>query len=434
MAFVIFGLAGCVGDGGILGRWRIAHDDAIAPPPNNIEAGDTRGRIARLLAPERSNSKVDRDVQPAVMVPPKPMAPDVEREFKVAEDLYAAGRLDEAERAFIKLDRKRERGSIPEKLGFGRSKDDDKTIAGILRKSQPAWGERALFFLAESQYKQGKLIAAHDTIDKLLLTYPGTQYLDQAVAREHEIAKIWLAAAQGASATDKDKSGGSWTDRLVGRVPPVDVSGHALQVLEHVRQHDAKGPLAPEAAMQIADFHYGNASYEEAARYYDELISLHPKSELAPRAYLKTIDSKVKAYIGPKYDASSLAKAKDQIHQVMTLYPEYHAESSEKLSHTLDLIEDQEAEMSFRRGEFYRQTGYAGAAEMCFGEVKARWPKSAWAKLAQHRLEEIGRMPRKVVEPSKIMTQPGSTDPFAAGMSAGSTPSAASPLGNPGGP
>ena len=41
-----------------------------------------------------------------------------------------------------------------------------------------------------------------------------------------------------------------------GRHPTVDVSGNALAVLEHVRHHDPLGPLADDAVMQIADYHF----------------------------------------------------------------------------------------------------------------------------------------------------------------------------------
>lgn len=422
--------AGC-STGGPLARWGAATDSAISPAPKADEAGDTRGRIARLLAPEGAPHKVDMNVQPASLLPPTEIDPTIVKEFEAAEEHLAAGRLDEAERAFTNLDRRRERGSLPERLGLGKKKDDDKTIAGILRKTQPGWGERALYYLAETQYKQGKLVTAHDTIDKLLVNYPGSKYLDQLVAREYEIAMTWLKAIDPKSKPeDREK----WNDRATGRLPAFDVSGHALQALEHVRQHDVAGPYADKSVMHIADFHYERENYEEASEYYDQLIESHPKSELAYDAYRKTIDSKLKAYIGPKYDPTGLAKAKDQVHQVMTLYPERHATNSENLSHTLDLIEDQEAEQAFRRGEFYKQTGYPGAAELCYGELKTRWPQSNWTKLAQGRLEEIARMPRKVVEPSKIMSQPGANDPFASGLNSGTTPGATSPLGSQGGP
>ncbi len=77
-------LAGCGAGAGPLARWRIAHDDAIAPPPNNFEAGDTRGRIARFLAPERAPAHVDQNVQPAALVPPNKPDPEIAREFDAA--------------------------------------------------------------------------------------------------------------------------------------------------------------------------------------------------------------------------------------------------------------------------------------------------------------------------------------------------------------
>jgi outer membrane protein assembly factor BamD (BamD/ComL family) len=431
LAAVLTPFAGCSWSGSPIARWRIAHDKAISPPPSIEETGDERRGLSRLFTPERAPAKVDREVRGAGLIAQSKTDPAVEEEFRAARQLLEDGRLDEAEKAFIRLDRKREHGSIPDLLGLGKKSSDDKSLTNVLRKSQPAWGEKALYYLAETQYKRGKLVDAHDTIDKLLTNYPGTQFLDEAVGREYEIAQIWLDASDPKATGEKR---GQVTDRFVGRLPPVDLSGHALQVLEHVRQHDVSGPRAPEAAMKIADFHYARGDYEEASTYYDQLISAHPRSHLVYDAYLKTIDAKMKSYVGPKYDATGLDKAKDQIHQVMTLYPEHHAENGEKLSHMLDLIDDQVAEMTFRQGEFYKQTGFPGAAELCYGELKTRWPNSPWTKLAGERMEEIARMPRKKVEPSKIMARPGSTDPFAGGMTSGTASGASSPLTSPGGP
>jgi outer membrane protein assembly factor BamD (BamD/ComL family) len=211
----------------------------------------------------------------------------------------------------------------------------------------------------------------------------------------------------------------SFQDWWSGRHPAVDLSGHTLAVLEHVRHHDPLGPLADDAALQIADYHFAAGNYEDASFYYDQLIEGHPKSELLHRAHMQSIDAKLNAYLGPDYDGTGLEEARKLALQTMSLFPEQQASYSDELYHKLALIEDQMAERTYRRGERYLWTGKIAAAEYCFGEVPARWPKSPWAEQAKEQLATIATMPRKETQASRMMTLPGSTDPMTGGPTAG---------------
>ena len=98
----------------------------------------------------------------------------------------------------------------------------------------------------------------------------------------------------------------------------------------------------------------------------------------------------------------------------MATFPDRPA-GNEKLYHTLDLINDQEAERTYVIGDYYRRTGKVASAEFYFGKIRQRWPKSPWAAKAKTQLAVLAKMPRKQSLPSKIMTQPGGLDPFVSG-------------------
>lgn len=440
--------AGCQSGVGPLARWQMARDGVLAPAPSTAEVGDARGPVARLFTPERASRTVDPEVaragtaaDPATRSDPARPDPETKAELDAAMRLYNEGQLAEAEKIFARLDRKKVRAHIPMLAGGQSIKEQSNgtfwtrdsglgNLAGPFKKSQAPWGEGVLFYLAESQYRQGKLTAANDTYAKLASTYSGSQYLEKVAEREYAIATEWLEAVDPDSPPERREKLG---DRVNGRLPFVDVKGHALQVLEHVRHHDPLGPLADDAVMRIADFHFDSGHFEEASTYYDQLITDHPKSPLALRAHVRSIDAKIKAYIGPDYDSDGLEEARKLIGRAMTAFPERDPETSEFLSHSLDLINDQQAEIAFRRGEFYRKTGYAGAAELSYAEVRARWPRSEWAAKAKDQLDHIARAPRKEVLPSKIMTAPGAPDPFTSGASMGSMVSSPGGLGGLGG-
>jgi outer membrane protein assembly factor BamD (BamD/ComL family) len=400
--------AGCQSGVGPLARWRMARDSAVAPGVSADEIGDKRGPMARLFSP-RPGPPADPNKSTLVLgsdgwAPARPIAnPAADKELAEAESLYQQGKTSEAEQAFARIAKKRK---------------------------ESRWGETAQFRLAELQFKRGDYRAANDSYVALMTTYTGSRYRDKAVAREYEIAQTWLAANDPKLSAAKKLS---WTDRFTGKLPLIDPTGHALSTLEHVRQHDPTGPLADVAVLRIADHHYANENYDEASVYYDQLLDGHPKSSYARRAQLASIDSKLKSYVGPEYDATGLDRARELIKNHIESYPERLAGQNDSLYHTLDLIRDQEAERAYRIAEHYFWVGKVTAAEYSYAEIPLRWPRSEWAKKAKIQLAQIATMPRQQSRPSKIMSLPGSTDPLTGNQNGSGYNGAANAMGMPGG-
>jgi outer membrane protein assembly factor BamD (BamD/ComL family) len=380
--------SGCSGTGGYLSAWRKGLDSSLSKAPTKEEAGDDRSLMARWLTPKnpttsqatkpRSTLVLGSDGWKPMEAPPNPVATG---DYEAAQKLFQQGKLEEAETAFKNVAKK--------------------------HKGTP-WGEKAQFYLAESQYQRGKLVAAHDSFELLVHDYPGTDYLDKLVSREYTIGSKWLAQYDP---TAKPAEKLPWTARFDGRRPLIDTNGHATAALEHVRHHDPTGPLADDAVLKIADFYMSVGNYEDAAQQYHQLAVEHPKSPFVQRAQLAQIDALMKAYMGPEYDGGGLEEARKVIHQTMAMFPD-RAVGNEKLYHTLDLINDAQAEKYYNIGDYYRRTGKTESAEYYFGKVRATWPKSPWAVKAKTELASLAKAPRKEWLPSKIMTLPGSVDPF----------------------
>jgi outer membrane protein assembly factor BamD (BamD/ComL family) len=382
--------SGCQSGGGFLSLWRQGTDSSLSKGPTQDELNDKRNLLARWLTP-----KVNPHSNPDAINPPSPLVlgsngykpvetpknPEAEAEFQQGERLFQQGKLEEAERVFAKL-----------------AKD---------RKGSP-WGEKGQYYVAECQFQRGKLVDAHTSYEKLVADYPGTEFLDKLVTREYTIAQSWLALADSKAKPEQPLP---WYARFTGQRPLLDTHGTALQALEHVRHHDPTGPLADDAVLRIADEHMNRGDYESAALYYDQLVTDHPKSPFLQRAQLAAIDARMKGYIGPEYDGSGLQQARELIKQTMATFPDRPA-GNEKLYHTLDLINDQEAERDFVVGDYYQRTGKVTSAEFYFGKIRQRWPKSPWATKAKTRLAQLAKMPRKESLPSKINVTPTAGDPF----------------------
>ena len=421
---VLIASAGCQGGPGtrrgILPRPFQASDDPLEAE------GQDGSLLARWLRGSRTDEEVER--ASAVVLGPEGWNAEGEAaadpraaEFAKAEELFLQGDLGAAERAFGRIARKERR------TGVTLFKQEDPLLGDLDRRTSP-WGMQALYYLGEIRFQKGNYVGAHDAFEELAKDYPGSPKLDEAVAREYEIAQLWLKQAH----PEEGDETLPWHTVFRGGIPVLDPGGSAVAVLEHVRQNDPTGPLADDAVERIARHHETVGDYETAAYYYDQLINEYPKSPLLHDALLSSVDSKMNAYVGPEYDFSGLVEARSTLQRTMHLFPERRASTEDDLYHRLDLIADQEAERVYTEGEYYRSAGYVIAAEHTFGMVPYKWPKSEWAEKARVRLAELAEMPRKESAPLKIMTQPGGNDPFAQGVSsanAGGIPGAGASLG-----
>jgi outer membrane protein assembly factor BamD (BamD/ComL family) len=389
--------SGCQSSSGsFLSLWRQGADSSLSKGPTKEELDDNRNLMARWLSPKKNPHSSPEALNPSPLVlgsngyrpMQTPKNPEADAEFQAAEKLFQQGKLKEAEAGFARLAKK--------------------------RKGSP-WGEKGQYYLAECQYQRGLLVPAHDSFDKLIADYPGTEYLQKLVNREYAIGQAWLALSDSDSDRDpkaKPEEELPWYGRFTGLRPLLDTRGHAIQALEHVRQHDPQGPLADDALLRIADEYMGQRDYESAALYYDQLVTDHAKSPHVQRAQLAAIDARLKGYLGPEYDGTGLEQARELIKQTMSSFPDRPA-GNEKLYHTLDVINDQDAERTFKVGDYYQRTGKVISAEYYFGKIRQRWPKSPWATQAKTRLAQLAKMPRKTSTPSKINITQTAGDPFA---------------------
>ena len=374
---------------GPLAYLRNARDNSLSPGPTAKETGDDRNFFLKLIKPKAPPAG-EFDGNPLVLGSDgwKPMAapkdPVADKELQAAQALYQQGKLDEAEKAYALIAKK--------------------------RKGTP-WGEKAQFYLAESQFQRGQYFRAHDNYELLIKDYRGTEFNQKLVEREYVIAQVWLAQGDKKAPPETQIPWYRWFE---GSRPLLDTHGHAISALEHVRHNHVNGPLADDAVLKIADEHMRAGEYELAGMFYDQLVTDHPKSPHLQRAQLAAIDARMKGYFGPEYDGAGLEKARDMIKQTMASFPDRPA-GNEALYHTLDLINDQEAERAFVVAAYYKKTGKVASAEYYYGKIPQKWPKSPWAAKAKVQLAALAKAPRKLSDPSKIMTQPGANDSFFSG-------------------
>ena len=297
--------------------------------------------------------------------------PEADTEFKAAQTLFQQGKLDEAENAFDALAKKRK----GHRLGRERP---------VLPRRDPVSSG------ASSSPPTTATSCSWPTTRA-----PSTSTRSSSASTPSR--QTWLARSDPKAPADKKLP---WHARFDGSRAPHRHPRPRPAALEHVRHHNPKGELADDAVLRIADEHMAQADYESAALYYDQLITDHPKSPFLQRAQLASIDARMKGYLGPEYDGAGLEKARELIKQTMATFPDRTA-GNEKLYHTLDLINDQEAERTYVIGDYYRRAGKVASAEYYFGKIPQRWPKSPWAVKAKTQLASLAKMPRKPSAPEQ---------------------------------
>jgi outer membrane protein assembly factor BamD (BamD/ComL family) len=394
-------LGGCQSFTSPFSAWRAAYDGSLIKPISQEEmadvtgTGDSQNLFERWVTPRRAGMATNSaDGSPSSTlilgsdgwrpIAKKPQDPKADAELEAAKKLFEQGKFAESEKEFTRIARD--------------------------RKGTP-WGETAQYYLAESLYQRGKYVDAHDNFEKLHATYPATDYRDKLVSREYAIAQLWNLQEDPKAPKDKLLP---WYRRLDGGLPILDVSGYALKALEHVRHNDPGGELADDAAIQIAEYYIRHHDYETAAMYYDQFIDEYKKSPLLQKVQHAAIDARLKGYLGPEYDSSGLEKARELVKKTLENFPEQQA-SYEGLYHTLDVINNADAEKTFITASYYKRIHKVASAEFYFGKIPQRWPGSPWAVKAKVELAQLAKMPRTPSKPSKIMIPPGSTDPFGQG-------------------
>ncbi len=156
------------------------------------------------------------------------------------------------------------------------------------------WGERGQYYLAECQYRQKNYVEALESLERLHLDYPATDYIDQLVRREFEIAQRFINWTKPAVLTGKKAA-----------LPPdapqgpraVSAEKLALRALGDIRQQCPSSPLAAEASMKLAEYYMAKGDYASAAAHYDQFVAENRKSPICPRARLGAVEARSRLFL-----------------------------------------------------------------------------------------------------------------------------------------
>jgi outer membrane protein assembly factor BamD (BamD/ComL family) len=247
--------------------------------------------------------------------------------------------------------------------------------------------EDALFMAAESYFFADQYQKAEDAYGMLIKKYPSTTRLDQVVNRRFAIGRYWEL---------HHASNPHWpvTPNFTDKTRPwFDTAGHALKIYERIRLDDPNGPLADDATMATANFHFVNGRFEDADYFYTLLRTEFPKSDFQYHAHLFGLKAKMLKYQGADYDGQPLKESEELAKQLVQQFPRELGADMERIRTMQAEIRRESANREFALGEFYHKGKYYGASKMYYQQVARDYPETELAKQSLARLEEARGAP-----------------------------------------
>lgn len=330
-----------------------------------------------------------------------------------AKALFDEGRFEESEKAYKTIHERYRPDSFKRNFASRRALTGKKTED---EKAIEAYGspieQECLFMLAECQFFRNDFKEAEVSYGRLLRRYPATRHINTVSNRTYTIARHWLgfppakvSAGPAGDASDiqqivftdvqqssdpavaPDSSG--WLNLTDKTKPTFDTTGRALNALKSIWLNDPTGPLADDALILTANYHYRNDDPVEAARYYELLREQYPDSPHLKNAYLLESHVKLISYAGERYDDTSLEEAAKLKQASLQMFPDLATDQQQQLTRELAQIEDAMVAREWSLVELYRQKDRSAAVRLHCNAIINQYPDSRYAARARSMLEML---------------------------------------------
>jgi outer membrane protein assembly factor BamD (BamD/ComL family) len=243
--------------------------------------------------------------------------------------------------------------------------------------------EKAIFFEGEAYFFADRYVQANRAFEKLIAQYAGSSYLDRAEKLRFVISKYWLELSEnGAMVSVSDP-----------KRPKFNLAGEARRVLHNIRLDDPTGKLADDATFELANAFLKSGQFYEAADTYEDLRRNYPGSSYVFPAHMLELESRLKAYQGPSYDAMPLEKAEKLLKQIVRQFPKEASENRDVLEQQAALITNQLAQRVYDLGQFHEKRGENRAAQLCYQRVAQEYPDSVYGSEVNQSIAKVAALP-----------------------------------------
>lgn len=231
--------------------------------------------------------------------------------------------------------------------------------------------DRALFMAARALYQYGDRIKAYYYLDELMDECPDSHLFAQALELQYDIANAYLEG---------------YKRRFCG-VPMFHAYEEAIEMLFRIQQRSPGSPLAEKALLRTANWYYNDRQYDFAADTYATYIRTYPRSPDIPRIKLRRAYATYAQFRGPKFDATPVIDAREQLREIVFMYPELAAE--ENIPSMLEQLDRNLARKLYWTGDFYRRTNDPRGAAYTFKYLAKAYTNTDEAEQAKVALSKL---------------------------------------------
>lgn len=246
-----------------------------------------------------------------------------------------------------------------------------------------AMEEQATFYEGESYFFADRYVQANRAFEKLIAQYSGSSFLDRAEERRYVISKYWLELSES----------GPMLALNDPKRPRFNVAGEARRVLHNIRLDDPTGKLSDDATFELANAFLKSGRYYEAADTYEDLRRNYPGSKYLFDSHMLELESRLKSYNGPSYDATPLEKSEQLIKTIVRQFPKESQENVEVLEQQAALVNNQLAQRGFELGRYHERRGENRAAQLCYSAVAEKFPDTIYSSSIDEKIERVASLP-----------------------------------------
>ncbi len=239
------------------------------------------------------------------------------------------------------------------------------------------YAAKAQYYAGLSYENMGKYYIAFQNYQKAIDNFPHIENLDEIIAREFNIAKLYEA---------KENPKILGTDIMTSL-------DRAIEIYKKVVDNAPYGRLADEAQFNMGVALKESERYDEAIVTFQKLIDDYPSSKFLERARYEVAHSAYKASLKPAYDIGPTDKA-------IKAFEEFAAENKDKdltkeADATLERLKDRAAEKSLLTARFYESQKHYEAAIVYYQDILDKYPTSSFVDMAKAKIEELKKKGKK---------------------------------------
>jgi outer membrane assembly lipoprotein YfiO len=228
-----------------------------------------------------------------------------------------------------------------------------------------------LYLAAQALYQYGDRVKAFFYLDELMDEHPDSKYYPAALEMQYKIANAFL---------------NGYKRRFCG-IPMFTAYDEAIEMLYRIQQRSPGSQLAEKCLLRTANWYYADRQYDFAADTYAAYLRTYPRSPLTPQIKLRYAFSQYAQFRGPKFDATPVIDAREQLREVIGNYPQLARE--ENLADLVDQLDRNLARKLYDTADFYRRTNEPRGAVYTYRYLARAYPQTPEAQKAKVAMSKL---------------------------------------------